>query len=239
MPTPLERAIQPDQYDSGDILWAKEGRSESTRTKFFWEYLESYTKLWQGKTILDIGAGTGWLLVYALESGATKAVGVEPSKSNVIQGKQDHPNIELTQTTFEDYDSQGQQFDEIVAVMSFPHIADLDTAFVKIRSLLTEDGEAIIIVPDYDYFKTPRHEYLIEIQSIDDVSYAIAVTRPSGTLSDIVRKTEVYGRAAELAGLELVEDKGMTPTENQIINAPKFATVRDKAITRLLAFKIK
>ena len=239
MPTPLERATQPNQYDTGDILWAKEGRAESTRTQFFWEYLEPYSKSWGGKTILDIGAGTGWLVARALEHGATKAVGVEPSASNVAQGKQDHPDVELLQATFESFDGKNQQFDEIVAVMSFPHIDDLGAAFSKIRSLLTADGEAIVIVPDYDYFQTPRHGYSIEQQSIDEESYAIAVTRPSGTLADIVRKTSVYQRAAESAGLKLVEDKEMKPTENQIASAPKYATVKDKALTRLLVFKVK
>ena len=93
-------------------------------------------------------------------------------------------------------------------------------------------------MPDYDYFQTPRHGYAIEQQSIDEESYAIAVTRPSGTLADIVRKTSVYQRAAESEGLELVEDKEMKPTENQIANAPKYASVKDKALTRLLVFKL-
>ena len=239
MPTPLERATQPNQYDTGDILWAKEDRTESTRTGFFWEYLEPYSKSWHGKSVLDIGAGTGWLVVRALECGASKAIGIEPSANNVAQGKQDHPDVELQQTTFENFDGKNQQFDEIVAVMSFQHIADLGVAFSKIRSLLTENGEAIIIVPDYDYFQTPRHGYSIEQQSIDEESYAIAITRPSGTLADIVRKTSVYQRAAESAELELVEDKGMKPTENQIANEPKYASVKDQALTRLLIFKLK
>lgn len=239
MLTPLKRATQPNQYDIGDILWAKEGHARSTRTQFFWEYLEPYSKSWNGKTVLDIGAGTGWLIVRALECGATKAVGVEPSANNVAQGKQDHPDVKLVQTTLENFDGKNQQFDKIVAVMSFSHIADLDTAFSKVRSLLTPNGEAIIVVPDYDYFQTPRHGYSIEQQPIDEESYAIAITRPSGTLADIVRKTSMYQRAAESAGLELVEDMEMKPTENQIINAPKYAVMKDKALTHLLVFKIK
>lgn len=240
MPTPLERATQANQYDTDDVLWVKEdGRTGSTRTQFFWEYLEPYSKSWNGKTVLDIGAGTGWLVVRALEHGATKAVGIEPSVNNVAQGKQDHPNVELRQETFESFDGGNQRFDEIVAVMSFPHIANLDITFRKIRSLLTANGEAIIIVPDYDYFQTPRHGYRIEQQPIDEEHYAIAVTRPSGTLSDIIRKTGVYQRAAESSGLELVEDKEMRPTKNQIANAPKYATMKDKALTRLLVFRVK
>src|SRR3989338_10735949 len=239
MPTPLERATQSNQYDTGDILWAKEGRAEATRTHFFWEYLNPYSESWSGKEVLDIGAGTGWLVARALECGAIKAVGIEPSENNVAQGRQDHPDVELIQATLESFDGKNQQFDEIVAVMSFPHIADINAAFSKIRSLLKDSGEAIIIVPDYDYFQTPRHGYSVEQQPIDEESYAIAITRPSGTLADIVRKTSAYQRAAESAGLELVDDKEMKPTANQIANAPTYATVKDKALTRLLVFRVK
>ncbi len=239
MSNPFERAVQPNQYDFDDIHWTKEGRSESTRTQFFWEYLEPYSKSWHGKSVLDIGAGTGWLVARALECGAVRAVGIEPSSKHVTQGEQDHPHIELQHVSFENFDAANQQFDVIVAVMSFSHIADLEIALSKIRSLLTTAGEAIIIVPDYEYFQTVRHEYTIEHERIDDESYVVAVTRPSGTLADIVRKTSVYERAATSAGLQLIEDREMKPTDNQIAKAPKYAAVKDKALTRLLVFKTK
>lgn len=238
MTSPFERAALSNQYDFGDLRWAKEGRSESVRTQFFWEYLEPYSHSWKEKAVLDIGAGTGWLVSRALQSGASRAVGVEPSLNNIAQGRADHPEIELVQSSLEEYDSHGQRFDEILAVMSFPHIADVDGAFKKLRSLANEGGEAIIVVPDYEYFKTPRHDYAIELQPIDENQYAIAVTRPSGTLADIVRKTRVYQQSAESAGFELVEEREMKPTENQIARAPRYASVKEKVLTRLLRFKV-
>ncbi len=236
---PLERATLPNQYDSADLLWAKEGKADSTRTQFFWEYLEPYSRSWKDKSVLDVGAGTGWLVQRALELGATQATGIEPSAKNVALGRQQYPNANLVQSTFESYDNQGKQFDEVLGVMSFSHIADMDAAFQKLRDLLKPGGEILIIVPDYDYSKSPRHDYALEAQPIDDASYAISVTRSNGTISDVVRKTSVYQTAAESAGFELLEDTGMKPTENQIAKAPTYAQVKDQAITRLLRFGTK
>ncbi len=236
---PFERATLPNQYDLDDLNWEKIGRSESVRTGFFWEYLEPYSHDWKDKEVLDIGAGTGWLLVRALASGAKSAVGIEPSEKNIAQGAKDHPEITLVKSTLGDYEGAGQSFDVAVAVMSFPHIENIAEAFQKLAALIKRDGELIVIIPDYDYFKLQRHGYAAEVQPIDDDQYAIATTRPSGVLADIVRKTQLYQHAAESAGFELVEAKEMKPTQNQIAQAPQYEAVKDIPLTHLLRFKIK
>ena len=104
--------------------------------------------------------------------------------------------------------------------------------------MLTDGGEVLIVVPDYEYFKTSRHGYGIEIQDIDQDQYAIAVTRESGTLADIVRRLVIYAAAAKAAGFELIEEKAMMPTETQMKRAPKYASVKDKALTHLMRFRI-
>ena len=209
------------------------------RNDFFWEYIEPYAHLWKGKAVLDVGAGTGWLVNKARECGASLVVGIEPSEKNIAQGREDHPQTELIQTTLEEYDSKGQRFEAIVAVMSFPHIADVDKAFKIFRSLLDEAGEVIIVIPDYDYSGTQRHDYSLEKQAIDEDQYAVELTRSWGVMADIIRKTNVYQSAAESSGFYLVEEKEMVPTERQIASAPKYAAFKDKAITRLLRFKMK
>lgn len=232
----FEKATDPSQYD-GDLLWYKEGRAESTRTGFFLEHLDPYMKSWAGKSVLDIGAGTGWLVARAMEYGAKKVVGIEPSENNITQCMHDHPGVELVQTTLEEFDAKGQRFDEIIAVMSFPHIGDLEMAFQKIRTLMTKNAETLLVVPDYDYFNRTRHDYSVEIHDIDDNSYITSVTRPYGNLVDIVRKTNLFELAAESAGLKLIKEVGMKPTENQMTKAPSYAEVKDQALTRLLVFR--
>ncbi len=240
MSTPLERATAVNQYDLEDNFWLKVGRSHSTLTDFYWEYLKPYSRLWKGKHILDVGAGTGWLVDYAVQLGAMRVVGIDPSARNVAQGKTDHPTIELYQGTLDTLDFSGARFDILLGIMSFPHIADIDAAFRTLRSLATDRAEIILVVSDFEYFKTPRHGYDIETQPIDDEQYAVAITRPNdGTIADIVRTTDVYQRAAEQAGFDLAEERAMTPTENQIARAPKYGAMRAVAITRLLRFVVR
>jgi 2-polyprenyl-3-methyl-5-hydroxy-6-metoxy-1,4-benzoquinol methylase len=234
MTNPFDRATDPTQYDG--LQWINEGLAHSTRTAFFWDYLEPLATTWEGKRVLDIGAGVGWLVGRALELGAAQAVGIEPSVDHVARGAIDHPQVELHQTTLEEYDAQGQTFDRILGIMSFPHIADLDAAFAKVRTLLADDGEVVLVVPDYDYFRMPRDGYKIDIQEIDDDSYAVTITRSTGPLADVVRRTSVYEHSARAAGLVLRQEIAMTPTEGQIARAPKYELIRDQALTRLLVF---
>jgi 2-polyprenyl-3-methyl-5-hydroxy-6-metoxy-1,4-benzoquinol methylase len=234
--SPLTRATNPQQYDMEDLAWEKEG-VDSPRISFFWEYLKKYTADWKDKNILDIGSGHGWLLQEVVKAGATTVLGIEPSAKNIALTKQIHPHLPVVQTTLEAFEAGSNKFDVITSVMAFSHIRDLDAAFDKIKNLLTDTGEVILILPDYAYFKLPRHEYHIEMHDIDDSQYAVAVTRPTGTIADIVRKNEVYLEAAKKAGLSLVEEIPMLPTSDFISNAPKFAAMKDQAITQLLKFK--
>jgi len=236
MSNPFERAVHPKQYDSDDLSWSKEAAAESGRTQFYSEYLDPYLKTWKGKDFLDIGAGTGWLVQKAANEGAASALGIEPSQRNLEIAKNHHPGVEVVQCSFEDFDPEGKRFDEITAVMSFSHIADLRRAFQKLRSMLSERGEVIIIVPDFQYCRMPRHGYTLNIQEMNDDEYAVSVNRQSGLIADIVRKTAVYEKTAAEVGLRLVEDKGMPPTEAQIARSPRYAEVREYAISRLLRF---
>lgn len=239
MSTPFERATLPKQYDLDDLAWSNEGRFESTRTQFYWEYLEPYSLEWREKRVLDIGSGTGWLVECALKSGASEAVGIEPSENNLKQGRKDHPDIKIEHVTFEAYDAKHKKFDVILAVMSFPHLADLESTFKKMAEMLDANGQAIVVVPDYEFIQSKRHSYPVDVERIDDESYAVAFKRPTGTLADIVRKTEAYQRAAESAGLEMIEDKPMKPTEKQMAKAPKYIAFKDMALSRLLVFRGK
>lgn len=233
----LNRAANPEQYDSGDLSWEAEGGVDSTRTFFFREYLSKYYSNWKEKDLLDIGAGNGWLIRDALNAGAHTVVGVEPSSQNFLAAKKINPAAQIVQSSFEDYNSKGQTFDAAAAVMSFSHINDLGKAFSKVNSLLKTNGELIIVVPDYDYFKLPRHDYKIETQELNKDEYVISITRPSGTIADIVRKNSVYTGAASQAGFKLTEQIPMFPTEAYIARAPKFVSHKDKSLTQLLKFQ--
>jgi 2-polyprenyl-3-methyl-5-hydroxy-6-metoxy-1,4-benzoquinol methylase len=239
--TPLERAIYPGQYDlTATTTWAGEARVGSARSEYFWHYLQPHVARWEEKAVLDIGAGTGWLVFEALKAGAELAVGIEPADTFIAQSQQDHPNIALEQVTLEEFDSKGQTFDIVVALMSFTHIEDPTGAFRKIgQSLLNPGGQVMIVVPDYDYYKTPRNNYPMELQELSAEEYAISITRPTGIIADIVRTTAAYQRYAAEADLKLVAEEELPPTEKQLTDSyERYKAVVGKPLTRLLIFEI-
>lgn len=231
-----KRATDPVQYDSQETGWASEGIGLKSPTRaHFWEFLKSYAFSWKGKSILEIGAGTGWLLDLALEAGAKSIVGVEPAKENIRLARERYPRVKMVNKTFEDYQTK-RKFDVILSVMSLTHIADIDGAFKKIASLLSSEGKFFAIVPDHDHFKRPRGGYEIQFEEVDKDEYVTLVKRPHGTLADIIRRIGKYKTAALAAGMNLEEDVHMKPTKNLIKKAPRFKESRGVIMTHLLRF---
>ncbi len=233
----FERAVNSEQYNFEDLEWEAEGSNNSARTGFFREYLSQYYPEFKGKDILDIGAGIGWLVNDLKKSGANFVLGIEPSTRNKKFAEKQNPDSLIIETSFENYANEGRTFDVVVSVMTFSHLKDISEAFSKIFSLLKEDGELIIIVPDFKYFKLPRHDYEIEMESLNDKEYVISVKRSSGKIADIVRENSVYENAAALAGFHLSEIVAMFPTPDFISKVPKYSSLRNQPISQILRFK--
>src|SRR3990172_4656362 len=75
------QAVDPAQYDNGKISWEQE-TADSPMRKFFFEYLSKYREKFEGSSVLDVGCGTGWLLLKLSQLGASSVEGLEPSQVN-------------------------------------------------------------------------------------------------------------------------------------------------------------
>jgi SAM-dependent methyltransferase len=235
----LKRATNPLQYDRTEVSWEAEGKDLSSPMRaFFWEKIMQHCPNWQGRRVLDIGAGTGWALEEAKKLGADTVVGIEPAASNVRISRRLFPRILMVQGTFEDYRTI-QKFDRIMSVMSFPHIGDLKAAFQKVRHLMAEPaGEFVTIVPDYDYYRRDRHGYAVTIEDLNSMEFVSSILRDFGEVVDIVRKEIAYVLAAEEAGLTLLAAEPMPPSEELISKVPKYGEFRGVPFTTFLKFRI-
>lgn len=231
----LQDATDISQYDDNISGWQDQGVGlDAPIPSFFWEYISEAIS-WDGKTVLDVGTGSGWLIEEVVKRGAISAEGIEPSKANISLAKKHFPDVKIHFTNLQDFETE-QKFDIVTALMSFVHIADLNQAFKKISGLLPKDGVFACIVPDYMYFRIPRFGYDIQIEDISDDEYVNKTKRPYGTFADIVRRMHRYEIEGNKFGLKLVEDIPIKPTENYIRTNPKYEGKQDITILHLLIF---
>lgn len=229
-------AIDPNQYDSGLAGWEQVGMLDSPWRQMLKEYLLSDPNWWQDKAVLDIGCGTGWFLTLLDDVGVRSATGVDPSKQNVALARKHHPDVQVILSSLEEFQTN-KQYDVIVAVYVMVHVADIESAMQKIEQLLYPNGEFVMIVPDFDYMKMPRFGYDIKIERRTDDEYAIAVQRENGVIFDVIRRSSVYEAAAQKAGLEYVEERGLLPTEKYLQQRPEYEIFRNQSLGRLLRFR--
>ena len=95
--------------------------------------------------ILDIGCGNGTLAT-VLRTPENHILGIDPTYSS-IQKAIDHnvyDNVRFAQTTFEEFDANGEKFDAIIFVASIHHM-DMRNAIEKAKTLLEGNGVLIIV----------------------------------------------------------------------------------------------
>lgn len=145
----------------------------------------------KGKTILDIGSGTGELLAYFKKQG-WNVKGIEPDRMARNFAREKH-YLEIYEndklSTFPD-----KSFDIITLWHVLEHIPDLNKTIENIREKLTEDGYCIIAVPniestDFKHYQdkwaaldVPRHLYHFSPDTIrlllDKHGFKIVETQP-------------------------------------------------------------
>lgn len=231
----LREATDPTAYDSIHTDWVIENGRDSSRQNIYREYFLPYKSDWLEKNVLDVGSGAGWLLNFFIQNGARSVLGLESSQKNVTASRELYPNAEVIKIDFMNIELN-QQFDLITAVMVVTNLLDLEAAFSKFKSLMGENSKLILVVPDYDYFKTPRHDYGLDIEIMNQKEYVIEVKRPTVVLTDIVRKNEVYVDKADQTGLRCVDSIPMLPPSSFTEHLPQYEPFKSQPIMHLLRF---
>jgi len=111
-----------------------------------------------GKTVLDIGCGTGATALYMSEN-AQKVVAIEPDQKTLSWAKQNRSreNIEYLPLYTDDLDSSYDgSFDLITAVDVIEHIEDYYPFISDCTRLLKEDGSLVITSPNRNRDRSPR-----------------------------------------------------------------------------------
>lgn len=234
----LEEAIDPRQYDSSP-MWSlnRYGTEAKAREMHYSGYLDQFKAGWVDKKFLDIGAGTGWLVAEALQLGAKKSVGIEPSRTSLGTARERFPEIELVEAILVEFQTP-ERFDHIAAIMSLCHMRNLREAFRKMLALSDQGGATIyIVVPNPDHFFQNRYgNQEVTVQKIEKGVWVTKTETPTGPRVEIVRDPNLYTRVATNEGFSLVAEKPMPPTNTLISAAPRYSTVNGP-MTHLLVYQ--
>lgn len=225
-------AINPTQYDSDELNWDTETAVSPTR-KFFARYLEEALGDITGKSLIDIGSGTGYLTPIYLQHGAAEVFGIEPSTSNVAISQKMNPEMKVMQISLENLEPL-RIYDVATSVMVFEHIEDPQAALNKIYKLLAPGGRFIFITGDLDTARTPRFDYELDVQDLGNQEIAARTKRPQGVMYDLFRPIENYLRYAEAAGFELIARTPMVPTPELMQAEPKYAEFQGKPLAHVI-----
>jgi SAM-dependent methyltransferase len=124
------------------------------------------TQLSPGARVLEIGCGPG-IATTALAELGFAVVGLEPSPeaSQLAQHKcQAYPQIQILNTTFEEWDLEPEAFDVVFATTSF-HWLSPETACQKAAAALRDEGFLVLFwntptQPNKDVYRTLQRQQL-------------------------------------------------------------------------------
>ena len=108
----------------------------------------------QGKTVMDIGAGSGYFSVRLAEKGATViAADVDDEFQEFLKDRIEKNNLQNIETRKIPYDSpnlKDEEADIVLIVNTYHHIENRPEYFTKVQKGTKPDGELVII----DFYKS-------------------------------------------------------------------------------------
>ena len=157
----IDNLIEDTYYD------VYECRDENTTAYYAYteniydERLKKLQSLNGGKSLLDIGCGTGDLLSCA-QKYYDKCVGVEPSSSEYAVAKE--RGYKVTNSYFDDSFNMDEKFDAFTCNMVFEHLENPATVLQAANRILNRGGAGLINIPDGEMIirKGLYHQFLTE-----------------------------------------------------------------------------
>lgn len=104
-----------------------------------------------GSRILEVGAGSGIATREIAERWHPRITALEPGRSLGALARANlaaYENVEIVESTFEDYEGAAQRFDGIFSATAF-HWIDPDIKYRKAFDLLTDDGLLVLYWNNY------------------------------------------------------------------------------------------
>lgn len=134
-----------NEYDNEVFFneYAKMSRSkEGLAAAGEWRQLKPLFPPLQGKSVLDLGCGYGWLCKFAAEQGAAQVLGLDVSSKMIEEAKKRNKEhvIEYRVCGIEEYEYPENRWDCVVSNLALHYIETLEIIFQKVHRTLRPQG---------------------------------------------------------------------------------------------------
>lgn len=113
-----------------------------------WHELKKLLPDFDGKRVLDLGCGFGWHCRYAVERGATFALGIDLSEKMLEKAREINtsPRIEYKRMAIEDFDFRPETFDVVISSLTFHYLESFDAVCDGVYRCLSDGGSFVFSV---------------------------------------------------------------------------------------------
>jgi SAM-dependent methyltransferase len=206
----IQKATNPQQYDSPELDWNHLGAEDSTSRKFFRECLDEVLEDVSGKSVIDIGSGVGQLCNFLKLRGALEIWGIEPSKRNIDKTKELYPEMKIVEGTLDNVNIDNK-FDAAIMIYVLEHIMDIDSAFSKINTLLKHGSNLYLIIGDKEFNSLSKPGFEVDVQELDSDTIVTRAILANEVMYNIYRNVSIVIDSAQRAGLELTKQVDKIP----------------------------
>lgn len=113
-----------------------------------WHQLKKMLPSFENRRVLDLGCGFGWHCAYAIENGASKAVGVDISENMLQRARSENGSAktEYLCMPIEDIDFPADSFDIVLSSLAFHYVESFEEICKKVSGVLLAGGSFVFSV---------------------------------------------------------------------------------------------
>ncbi len=195
--------------------WWQEGFTDGADPEYTEQILPlAAAGLAGARDVLDVGCGEGQIARLAVEQGATRVIGVDPTRAQLVvaTGRAGGPSYARAGASALPFGDA--TFDAVVACLVFEHIRDVDSAIAEVARVLRPGGRFLFFL-NHPLLQTPNSgwiddqildppeqywrigPYLVEDESLQEVEKGVFIPFIHRPLSRYVNAMAVNGLVIE------------------------------------------
>lgn len=113
-----------------------------------WHVLKTMLPDFKGKRVLDLGCGFGWHCQYAIQQGASAALGIDISEKMLEEARKKNTSsrIEYKCMAIEDFEFKPDMYDVVISSLTFHYLESFEEICRWVHRCLTPGGSFVFSV---------------------------------------------------------------------------------------------